>query len=524
MHIPNFLQGGAVGTNILRRGSKGSYTHWQRVYLLKIASPKLQTSHLTANDEALLRCQTALAQKDREDYEGAQETMRRLWRGIGERPETKGLHVSVEAEVLLCVGILTGWIGSRNQIKEAQETAKNLITESVTYFESVGDVTKIAAARTEIAYCYWRDGELNESRTMLHEALKKLTTAGTTKARALLKLTTVECSAARYHEALGILNDNAALFQRLTNHAVKGAYHSEHAIILRNLATAEKREEYFRRAITEYKEADIQFRLARNPVFRADVKNNVGFLLYKLSRYKEAHKYLHEARRLTVSFKDKARTAQIDESSAQVFIAEGKPKEAEAVARRAVSALEKGGHYCMMAEALITQGIALARSRRPERSQLIFQRAIDIALRVDALNIAGLATLSMIEEVDHLSLATLKAAYQQAREWLSTSQSQEVKLRLADAAGKVTASVPGELSSEEATEILLTKPSDLQERMLKYEGALIKQALAQANGRVTHAASLLGMSYQALCYIIESRHKDLLKERSPVRRRARKGQ
>lgn len=51
------------------------------------------------------------------------------------------------------------------------------------------------------------------------------------------------------------------------------------------------------------------------------------------------------------------------------------------------------------------------------------------------------------------------------------------------------------------------------------EKALIKQALTQANGRVTHAASLLSMSYQALAYIIESRHKDLLKERSPVHRR-----
>jgi hypothetical protein len=254
------------------------------------------------------------------------------------------------------------------------------------------------------------------------------------------------------------------------------------------------------------------------------VKNNVGLILFNLSRFKEAHKYLDEARRLTVSFKDKARTAWYDESSAQVFIAEGKLKEAEAVARRAVSALEKGGHYCMMAEALITQGIALAQSRRAERAQLIFQRAIEIALQVDALNIAGLAALTLIEEVDQLSQATLQAAYQQAREWLSNSQSQEVKLRLADAAGKVTASVPGELSSEEATEILLTKPGALQDRILKYEGALIKQALAQANGRVTHAASLLGMSYQALCYIIESRHKDLLKERSPIRRRARKGQ
>ena len=489
---------------------------------MKIASPKLHTSHLTANEEALLRCQTALEQKDKEDYEGAQETMRSLWSGVGERPETKGLHVSVEAEVLLCVGILTGWIGSRNQIKEAQETAKNLITESITYFESVGDVTKIAAARTEIAYCYWREGELNEARIMLHEALKKLTTEGNTRARALLKLTTVECSAARYQEALGILTDNAALFQRLANHAVKGAYHSELAIILRNLATSEKRDEYLRRAISEFEKADREFKLARNSVFRADVKNNVGLILFNLSRFKEAHKYLDEARRLTASFKDKARSAQIDESSAQVFIAEGKPKEAEAVARRAVTALEKGGHYCMMAEALITQGIALARSRRKDRAQFIFQQAIQTALRVDALNIAGLAALTMIEEIDDLSPATLQAAYQQAREWLSTSESQEVKLRLGDAAGKLATSLRGELSTEEAIEILLTKPCDLQDKVLKYEGALIKQALAQANGRVTHAASLLGLTYQGLCYIIDSRHRDLLKERSPVRRRARK--
>ncbi|HEX9629133.1 MAG TPA: hypothetical protein VF961_03870 [Pyrinomonadaceae bacterium] len=256
---------------------------------MKIASPKLHTAHLTANDEALRRCQYALEQKDKGDYEGSQDLMVRLWRGVGERPEIKELHASVAAEVLLCVGILTGWIGSKNQIEDAQEIAKNLITESITYFESVGDVTKVAAARTEIAYCYWRDGQLSEARIMLREALQKLPPAGDTRARALLKLTTVECSAARYDEALGVLTDNAALFQRLTNHAVKGAYHSEHAIILRNLAASEKREEYLQRAVGEFEKADREFKLARNPVFRADVKNNVGLVLSNLSRFKEAH-------------------------------------------------------------------------------------------------------------------------------------------------------------------------------------------------------------------------------------------
>jgi hypothetical protein len=202
-----------------------------------------------------------------------------------------------------------------------------------------------------------------------------------------------------------------------------------------------------------------------------------------------------------------------------VLIAEGKLKEADVVARRAVTAFEKAGHRCMMAEALITQGIALARLRRADRAQFIFQQAIEIALEVNALNIAGLAALTMIEEIDLLPPETLRAAFIQAKEWLSTSQSQEVVLRLADAAGKVIANMREDMEPEESKEILLTKPGDLEKQVLKYEGALIKRALAQADGVVTHAASLLGLSYQGLCYIIATRHKKLLKDRTPIRRR-----
>lgn len=126
----------------------------------------------------------------------------------------------------------------------------------------------------------------------------------------------------------------------------------------------------------------------------------------------------------------------------------------------------------------------------------------------------------MIEEIDPLPPETLRAAFQQAREWLSTSQSQEVVLRLAEAADKVIANMHEDTKPEEAKEILLTKPGSLEKQVLKYEGALIKRALAQADGVVTHAASLLGLSYQGLCYIIATRHKKLLKDRTPIRRRA----
>jgi DNA-binding NtrC family response regulator len=79
-----------------------------------------------------------------------------------------------------------------------------------------------------------------------------------------------------------------------------------------------------------------------------------------------------------------------------------------------------------------------------------------------------------------------------------------------------------EAPAENDIEALLNKPCDLPSEVLKFEGSLIRQALAKANGSLTRAASLLSMSYQALAYILESRHKDLLKERSPIRRRSRR--
>jgi len=101
---------------------------------VKIASPETNTSSQSANDVALLKCKTALEQKDRGDYAGAQKTMRPYWSRLGEAPNTRGLDRSVAAEVLLCIGVLTGWIGSKNQVSDAQEIAKNLITQSMTYF------------------------------------------------------------------------------------------------------------------------------------------------------------------------------------------------------------------------------------------------------------------------------------------------------------------------------------------------------------------------------------------------------
>ena len=489
---------------------------------MNLTSPKQQTLHVAPNAEAHQRCHDALELKDKGDYQGARHLMQQIWKGVGERPELKDLHADVRAEVLFTVGILTSWIGSKEGIEKAQEAAKNLISESIGLYQTLGDLTKVAACRAEIAYCYFREGALDEARIMLTEALQLLPAKGSTRARALLKLVVVEWSASRYNVALDLLTDNAALFKNISDHTIRGTYHNELAVVLRYLAESDpfNREKLLHQALKEYKEADRHFHLAKNKVFAVCVKNNVGLTLLKLNRFKDAHKYLEQARRLSVSTKNKVQTAVIDENTAQVLVAEGKFQEAEAIARHAVRVLDKTGHQGFLADALISHGIALARLGKTEQAQFTLQRAVNTAHQAGALNKAGMAALTLIEEIEGLSPDVLEQAYDRASEGLATSQSQEVLQRVIAVSKKIRVNPSAEMQSGVTADSLVNVKCDLNQEKLKTERELIRQALAKVGGRLTQAASLLGMTYQGLAYVIEKRHPELLKERSPVRRRS----
>ena len=488
---------------------------------MKLSSHKRETSHLAPNAEAHQKCQAALEFRDHSDYEGARAEMHPVWERIGERPDLTDLHAEVRAEVLLTVGILTSWIGSKEGIEKAQEGAKNLISESIGLYQALGDSTKVAAARAEIAYCYFREGALNEARIMLTEALQQLPLMGKTRARALLKLVTVEWSASRYDVALELLTDNGPVFKKVTDHTIRGNYHNELGVVLRRLAESDafKRTKLLQQALKEFKTADDHFHAAKNKVFGACVKNNAGLTLFNLRRFKDAHSYLEQARRLSVSAKNRFQTAVIDESRAQALIAEGKLSEAEAIARHAVNVLGKTDHQGFLADALITHGTALARLGKSEQAQFTLQRAFNTAHEVGALNKAGMAALTLIEEIETLAPEVLEVAYDRASEWLATSQSPELLQRVIAASKRIRVNQGGEGSAESA-EVMLEANCDLNVEKLKHERELIRQALAKVDGKLTGAASLLGMSYQSLAYIIDKRHPELLKERSPVRRRS----
>ncbi|MGA9998127.1 MAG: helix-turn-helix domain-containing protein [Pyrinomonadaceae bacterium] len=436
---------------------------------------RLENPNLNRNIRVKLRCELSREFEDRGDYESAREAMGEIWQRIGERPAIEGLKRGTAAEVLLRVGTLTGWIGSKNQVTDSQETAKNLITESFTLFQSFHNATKVAEAQIELALCYWRTGEHNEARDVLKEVLSRLTEDSELKALALLRWAILEWSALRYGEALRILMDTATLFEKISSHTIKGGYHNALASLLEDVGRTEQREEYIDRAFVEYTAASYHFEQAGHKPYRANVENNLGFLYFKAYRYKEAHEHLDRARRILVNLKDSCALAQCDETRARVFLAEGRNAEAEKTARASVIILEQGDHQDLLSEALITHGTALARLGYYSQAYATLQDAIEAAQASGSLNRSAEAALILIQELgEHLTL-------------------REKKVTLPN--------------------------SGMEAELQRYEHDLIKDALVRANGSVTQAARLLGTSHQRIAQALEKKHRDLLPLRAPIIRR-----
>ena len=437
-----------------------------------------ESQNLSVNDRAELCCEAAKEFENKGEYEKARNALRDYWSGIGERPKVEGLESNTSAEVLLRAGVLTGWIGSRNQITNAQERAKDLLSESQAIFESQRNRKKIAEAQTELALCYWRTGDIDEARDYLKEALSLLSTDSELKAKVIIRMAIVERGASHHDKALRILTKHISLFERIHSHTLKGSYYDTLGNALEDLSVLKKRSDYVDRALIEYAASSYHFEQAGHRCYLASVENNLGMLYFRINRCDEAHEHLNRARRIFSSLKDVSAVAQVNETRACVFLEQGYVTDAERVARLAVQKQEKSGQQALLAEALITHGRALARLKRYGAALVAFRRAVDLSEQTGNTARAAQAALAAFREIgDHLVV------------WEGDPP------------------VSGRGWGED-------------KRSMEHD--LIKLALEQANGSVTHAATNIGMSYQALNYMLRTRYKDLLKYRTPVRRRPRK--
>jgi len=435
----------------------------------------LENPQLSVNDRVALCCEATRELENTGEYEEARKVLTDYWPRIGEQPKLEGLEPETAAELLLRAGVLTGILGAYRQLTNAQEIAKDLLTQSQSIFEARQVIKKIAEVRSELAYCYWRTNDLDEARDYLKAAVALLTIDSELKAKVLLRLSLVEHSMKRDQQAFRILSKHAPLFLRINNHTVKGCYFTALGNRLENLAESEKRSDYIDRALIEYAAASYHLELSGHRQYLANVENNLGFLYFKIKDYDQAHEHLDRARRIFGSLKDVNSAAQVDETRACAFLAEGRIKQAERKVLSAMRVQEKSGNAYLLTEALITYGRVLARSERYSAALGTFRRAIELADSAGLANRAAEAIVAAFRELgDHLVI-----------------------------------SERGQLLSGRG----------VGQDKLAMEREVIKIALEQADGWVSRAARLAGMSHQGLAYALRTRHKDLQNKRKPPQQR-----
>jgi tetratricopeptide (TPR) repeat protein len=472
-------------------------------------------------------CRLAREFEEAGEYEAAAEALGELWQGIGQRPRVEGFSGETVGEVLLRAGALTGWLGSASGVEGAQESAKDLLSESAAVFESLPDPQKAAEARVELACCYWREGAFDEARLLLRSVLESpgARQPSRQRAMALLRLAVVDSSDSRYRQALELLTEAAPLFELEQSAALKGKFHNERANALNCLYQEERGETYLDRALIEYTAAGYHFKHAGHTRNEAAVENNLGVLYISAGRFEDARSHLTHARRLFTRLKDRTAVAQVDETRARLHLSEGLHGEAEQAARAAVRALEKGGELALLGEALVTHATTLARLGRDTPAQVSFARAAETLLHAGSAEGAGSAYLLAINELgERLPSGELLKFYEHADALLGRAERVEALERLRLAARVVLAAFrravrEGERPRESAAEgdtPALREGFSLKEEVRRLEAHYIELALREAGGRVSHAAKLLGFEdHGSLNALLKHKHPQLFSARLP---------
>ena len=444
------------------------------------------------------------------DYEGARFALREVWSRIGDRPTIAQLPVDTQAEVLWRVGSLSGLWGSAKQVSGAQEFARDLLTESITLFESLGEQDKRAEAMTDLALCSWRLGAQDNGRALFRQAVEGAQKPET-KLRTLTHASTVEISSGRYTDALALLNTAADLLAQVSNDWLHGCYHFQRALVYRNLENVDE-------ALVEYSAASMYFANAGHTRYLARVENNIGFIYLQLGRATEALSHLDQARTIFVTLKDPGSVAQVNETRARVFLLLKRFADAEIAIFAAIATFEKGEDSSLLAEALTTEGSIFSGSGKYDRAREAFNRASDVATTAGDSHLAAMAQLRMIKEIgDQLSRTELLASYRRADDYVGdqASQSDQEGLRICR---RIVMDRIEKLDSGEEELIGGT----LKEERDHFEARRIARALERHNGNVPRAARELGLTSEGLRGILRGRHSKTLARRPKTNRYGKK--
>jgi tetratricopeptide (TPR) repeat protein len=240
-------------------------------------------------------------------------------------------------------------------------------------------------ALTQLAYAYWRSGEIKEARDILKSVPESFDS--------LLCGAIIENESSP-QKALDLL-DRAAVFS--VPPGSEARLHNQRAIALRKLGERD-------RAISEYDAALHYFEEAKSDCLPF-VINNLSRVYLEWGDYAAAHRYNDQA--IYLLRDDPSHLAKAYDENALIYLAEGNLDQAKNYANKAVSTIERTDKKAWLAEFLITRARVLFRAGEAGSALIALERVSGIGeylnndqVKFDAANLRNELGLALAKESD----------------------------------------------------------------------------------------------------------------------------
>lgn len=198
------------------------------------------------------------------------------------------------------------------------------------------------AYETDLVVSLYREGNYSEAKERIGEGLSQSSQVDEIVCL-VNELANIETDLKNYSEALNKRLSVRELVGQCKDEFTIANYHFGLALNSKQIAD-EGNESFYDRALIEYEAARFFFEQAGREERLGFVENNIGSLLIKLGRADESHSHFESARQIISKLKlDNwpARLAEIDDTEALAYEAEGNYSQAVLYACRSVQALSQ---------------------------------------------------------------------------------------------------------------------------------------------------------------------------------------
>ena len=396
------------------------------------------------------------------DIPASQNILSAVWKNLDEEPAINGLGNALQAEILRLCGFFLSYYGKAKNLKDYQERGKNLLTNAIEMFEAENLPDKSAEAKVMLSLCYWHEGAVNESETILSQLEDEYSenTLNPVYLQICVNRLGIYYNKEEFEKSQKLIDGLNSIVQFSADWRLRTMYHNQAGLTYHKLNQPDK-------AIYHYKEALIAAKRCENARFCALNYNNLGYIYKDISDFQKAHLYVDKAIKCYREIGEVGWLAHTLDTKALVYLAESHYKSALNAIDDALSIFRKGEDFAGLVESLFTKCKILVRLERVPEAVELCGELIETAKQ----RVGDFAVKKYAAEFSKLMYPFSNISY-----------SNEVKA---------------------------------------FKTSLLRKHLAEANGQVTKAAETLGISHQALSDILNNQFPELFIELG-IRRRSRR--